>query len=186
MMLDRVLNAVDENESMHVEFREDVKQLITKFASIFPQVSLENLENRIKNVRIERTNKLVSRKPYEYNAMENILRFSEIALKNEYNAKHLLMSGLLCMITAHDNTYGLSTKENKFVTFNIGYTEILSSFLAGNAGETDFYEEEVIATNIIAEIVGAETLFTAYFTNNPKLLSAKFVESGIDLYAGSY
>lgn len=186
MMLDRVLKAVEENTSMRAEFRENVKQLITRFSSVFPQISLENLENRIKNVKIERTNRLVNRKPYEYNAKENILRFSEDALKNEYNAKHLLMSGLLCMITAHDNTYGFATKENKFISFNIGYTEILSNFLAGNAGENNFYEEEVISTNIIAEVVGSDILFTAYFTNDPMLLSTKFVESENDSYARSY
>ncbi len=172
-MLDRVLKAVDENEGMSVEFRKNVKQLIIKFSSIFPQVSLDNLEDRIKNVKIEKTNKLVNKKPYEYNAKENILRFSESALKNEYNAVHLLMSGLLCMITAHDNTYGFATTDNKFISFNIGYTEILSCFLVGNAGEADFYEEEVITTNIISEVIGAETLFEAYFTNNPTILFSK-------------
>ena len=154
-MLDRVLKAVDENEGMSVEFRKNVKQLIIKFSSIFPQVSLDNLEDRIKNVKIEKTNKLVNKKPYEYNAV------------------HLLMSGLLCMITAHDNTYGFATTDNKFISFNIGYTEILSCFLVGNAGEADFYEEEVITTNIISEVIGAETLFEAYFTNNPTILFSK-------------
>lgn len=186
MMLDRVLKAVDENKGMNVGFKENIKELITKFSSIFPQVSLENLENRIKSVKIEKTHKLVSQRPYEYNAVENVLRFSADALRNEYNAKHLLMSGLLCMMTAYDNTYGFANEKNQLESFNVGYTEILSNFLAGNAGEKDFYKEEVIFTNVFAELVGSDTLFQAYFTNDTELISAKLVESENGSYARSY
>ena len=35
------------------------------------------------------------------------------------------------------------------------------------------YEDEVIATNLISEIVGNDVMFNAYFTNNPTLIEDK-------------
>lgn len=175
-MLESTLKAVDENKNITDEVKQTIKKLITKFSVIFSDVSLENLEKRIKNVTIVRTKKLVSKKPYEYRPMENELCFSLDALKNDYNADHLMMSGLLCMMTAHDNTYGFD-KENALIHLNVGFTEMLSTFVVGNAGENPFYEEEYVTVNILAEIIGMETFYKAYFTNNPQMVLDKIKEA---------
>lgn len=186
-MLESALLAVDENKNMTGEVKQDIKALLKKFSAIFSNISLENLSTRIKEVQIEKTHKLVSKKAYDYNARENKLCFSIEALQNGYNADHLMMSGLLCMMTAKDHTYGFGSNRD-LICFNVGVTEMLSNFVVGNAGEKVLCEEELIATNIIAEVIGMDTLFKAYFTNDAKMIMDKIVQivEGDENYARSY
>lgn len=187
-MLESTLLAVDENKNITEEIKRDIKRLVERFAKIFPNISLENLKERIRDVKIEKTKKLVSKKNYEYKPKENILCFRIDALQNNYNVEHLMMSGLLCMMTAHDNTYGFATQDNQFISLNVGFTEMLSNFLVGNAGEDSLYEEELIATNILTELIGIENFLEAYFQNNAKLIADKIVEAeqGEGTYVRSY
>lgn len=188
VMLESTLKAVDENKNITDEVKQDIKRLINRFVKIFPNISLENLKERIGDVRVEKTKKLVSKKSYEYKPKENVLCFRIEALQNNYNAEHLMMSGLLCMMTAHDNTYGFATQDHQFISLNVGFTEMLSNFLVGNVGEDPLYEDELIATNILAELIGIENFLEAYFQNNAKLIAEKIVEveQGEENYVRGY
>lgn len=176
-MLENVLKAINDNSNIDASFKENIQSLVIIFSNFFPQISLNNLENRMKSLKIEKINKLVSKKIYDYKPIENKLCFSSEALNSGYDAKHMLMSSILCMITAHDNTYGFD-KDNKLTTFNIGYTEILSNFLVGNESEISLYDDEVVATNLMAEVIGNDTFFEAYFTNNFQLVFDKITQVG--------
>ena len=78
------------------------------------------------------------------------------------------MRELLNMITAKDNFTGFN-KDNAYEALNIGYTEILANYLVGNENESE-YEDEIVATNMIAEVIGNDTLFNAYFNNDETLI----------------
>lgn len=164
-MLEEAMKAIDENTTLEIEVKEEIKNLIVTFNTFFPNISLENFINRIKTLKFEKTNKFVSKKIFDYIPLTNVLSFNVDKIKKEYDMKHVLMSALLNIITAHNNTYGFDY-ENRFLTFNIGYTEILSNFLVGNEGDISDYDDEIIATNLIAELVGHDVLFEAYFSNN--------------------
>jgi len=161
-MLEEALKAIDENSSIEVEIKEMIKSLIITFNTFFPTISLDNFVKRIKGLKIEKTNKFVSKKIFDYKPLTNVLSFNVEKIKEEYDMKHVMMSALLNVITAHNNTYGFDY-DNKLLTFNTGYTEILSNLLVGNEGDISDYDEEIIATNLIAELIGSDVLFTAYF-----------------------
>lgn len=175
-MLENVFNAIEENMQLDLAFKEDIKALITIFNKFFPEISLGNFAERAKTLRIEKINRLVSKRVYNYNPMTNVLSFSLEHMQGDYDAKHVLMSALLCIITANGNSYGFD-RDNKLVSLNVGYTEILSNFLVGNESDTVLFEDEIIATNIISEIIGRDLLFEAYFSNNPKLISDAIVDA---------
>lgn len=177
-MLEEALRAVEENSTIEEEVKKEIKKLIITFHTFFPTISLENFANRIKTLTIEKGNKLVSKKLYNYVPRTNVLSFNVDKIKKEYDMRHIMMSAVLNIITAHDNTYGFD-HDNKLLTFNTGYTEILSNLLVGNEGEISDYDEEIIATNLIAELIGNDVLFTAYFANDyQKIVTAINSEMG--------
>lgn len=176
-MLEEALKAIDENSSIESEVKEMIKHLIIVFNTHFQTISLENFINRIKTLKIEKTNKFVSKKLFDYMPLTNVLSFNVEKIKQEYDMKHVMMSALLNIITAHNNTYGFD-RDNKLLTCNTGYTEILSNLLVGNEGDISDYDEEIIATNLIAELIGFEVLFTAYFSNDYQKVATAISEWG--------
>jgi len=176
-MLEEALKAIDENSSIEVEIKEMIKSLIITFNTFFPTISLDNFVKRIKGLKIEKTNKFVSKKIFDYKPLTNVLSFNVEKIKEEYDMKHVMMSALLNVITAHNNTYGFDY-DNKLLTFNTGYTEILSNLLVGNEGDISDYDEEIIATNLIAELIGSDVLFTAYFSNDYQKVATAINEWG--------
>jgi len=171
-MLDAALKAIEENSIIEENIKGEIKELIVIFNTFFPTISLENFSNRIKTLQIEKTNKFVSRKTFDYKPKQNILSFNVDKIKEDCDMRHVMMSSLLNIITAKDNFYGFD-RDNKLLTFNIGYTEILSNLLVGNEGEISEYDDEIVATNLIAELIGNDVLFTSYFANDyDKVVSA--------------
>lgn len=179
-MLENVLKAIEENTALTNDLKEDIKGLVIVFNNIFSNVDLTNLENRLKTLKIESASKFVSKRVFTYTPMTNVLAFNLEELNKGYDMRHVMMSALLNIITAHDNTYGFDF-DDKFISLNIGYTEILSNFIVGNESEKVLFEDEVIAANLISEIVGNDNLFTAYFTNNPSLIETKIKEYDMEM-----
>lgn len=180
-MLEEALSAIEENSTIDESVKDEIKKCIIIFNTFFPNISLENFSNRIKTIKIEKTNKLVSKKVFDYIAPQNILRFNVEKIKQDCDMKHIVMSALLNIITAHDNTYGFD-KDNRLLTFNVGFTEILSNLLVGNEGEISYFDDEIIATNLMSELIGNDTFFTAYFSNDYEKVveSIKKMEAGAD------
>ena len=56
---------------------------------------------------------------------------------------------------------------------------MLANMLVGNEGKCD-YEEELIATNLISQIIGRDTLFDAYFNNDAETVYKKLLEAEVD------
>lgn len=91
--------------------------------------------------------------------------------------KHVLMFEILNMITNNGEYTGFN-KNDKFRALNAGYTEILTNNLVGNDSDISALEDEVISTNMIAYIIGEDTIFNAYFNNDANLLTNKMLEKG--------
>ena len=81
------------------------------------------------------------------------------------------------MISSCDDYYGFN-KDDNLKALNIGYTEMLANYLVVNEGICD-YEEELLATNLISQIIGEETLFNAYFNNDAETVYKKMLEAEV-------
>ena len=88
-----------------------------------------------------------------------------------------MMHQLLNIITYNGIFSGFN--ENNFLkAFNIGFTEIITNNLVGNEGEILYYDDEVVATNLLASIIGFDKMLDAYFNNNASIVINSLMEAG--------
>lgn len=165
---EEIKSSLNSNPYLTAEIKNCLMELIEVFIKKFPEVSLDNLNERLKTLKMIRGSKFLINGTSRYNPVDNELFISLINIDNDVDCKHILMRELLNIITSKDDYTGFN-KDSIFEALNIGYTEILSNYLVGNDGECE-YEDEVIATNIMCLIVGEEKFRQAYFTNDVKLL----------------
>ncbi len=173
-ILEEVKMNLEANNNLTSEVKDKMFELTILFHQKFPDVSLERLKEKIKDVKLGRIGVFERKGPVVYDALNNVISFSNNKLQGDYDANHLMMKGILGMISSRENYYGFN-KDDKLYALNIGYTEMLANFLVGNEGTCD-YEEELLATNLISQIVGQETLFNAYFNNDSDAILRKMLE----------
>ena len=89
------------------------------------------------------------------------------------------MKAILEMSTSTDSFTGFNSDE-RLRALNLAYTEILATFIIGNEGNSDL-EEEMLVANLLSHIVGKETLYNSYFSNNgvPIIKALQEVEVGM-------
>ena len=119
--------------------------------------------NKIKSVKIGKISKLERKGNYFYDIFKNEIQFSA-NIKGDYDIDNLFMQALLQMTTSTDTFTGFNSDE-RLHALNLAYTEILATYLVGNEGDSDL-EEEMLVTNLLSHIVGKDTMFNSYFTNN--------------------
>lgn len=178
--IEDVLKAVDSNSSIEANVKEDIKNLIIIFNNQFPNVDLSNFANNIMELKIEKSNKFINKRVVKYNPMTNVLEFNIDEINKGYDMKHILMHGLLYVISTKDGQMGF-IYNNKLKALNAGYTEILTNNLVGNDGEISYLDDEVISTNLIASIIGNDILFECYFTNNYNKLMRTLLDEGVEV-----
>lgn len=166
--LNEIRNSLNSNPYLTDDIKESFMELIGLFNSKFPDVDLSNLNERLKTLKVLRGSKFLIRNSSYYDPIENEMRFCLTKIDDAIDCKHILMRELLNIITAKDNFTGFN-KDNAYEALNIGYTEILTNYLVGNEEECE-YEDEVVATNMIAQIIGNDALYKAYFTNDVNLI----------------
>ncbi len=176
-ILDQIKSNLEINESLTKEVKDEMLELIILFHQTFPDVKLEQLNLKIKDVKVGKITLYERKGPVVYDAVNNEILFSKKSLDGDYDAKHLLMKGILGMISSHDNYYGFN-KNNSLEALNIGFTEMLANTLVGNEGICDF-EEEVLTTNLISHIIGRDIMFDAYFTNDAEMIFKKLLEAEV-------
>lgn len=175
--LDEVRSNLEANQNLTSEVKAKILELCVLFHQKFPTVSLDKLKEKIKDVKLGKIGVFERKGPVIYDALKNEICFSNKKLQEEYDADHLMMKGILGMISSNEDYYGFN-QNGKLRALNIGYTEMLANFLVGNEGVCD-YEEELLATNLISQIIGEDTLFEAYFTNNADLVYKKMLEAEV-------
>lgn len=164
--LEEIKSSLKSNSCLTEDIKENIMDLVIIFNNAFPSVDLSNLNERLKTLKIIRGSQFLIKGTSRYNPIDNELLISFVKINN-CDCKHVLMREILNIITAKDNYTGFN-QDNIFEALNVGYTEMLANFLVGN--DTNEYEDEVIATNMICKIIGEDKLHEAYFTNNAKLL----------------
>lgn len=132
-IMDAIQLSLEENQQMNEELKVNFLELVSVFHKQFPEVSLDNFNDRIKSLKIERGSKYMLKNPLKYDVKMNTLAINETLL-NEVDAKHELMVVVLKMITSKDDYYGFN-KDNEFEALSAGVTEIIADFLVGNECE---------------------------------------------------
>ena len=150
MDLNEIKNSLNSNPNL-TDIQDCLMELIYLFNRKFPNVNLNNLNERLKTLNIIRGSKFLIRKSSYYNPVANELLVNMVKIENN-DCKHILMRELLNIITAKDNYTGFN-KDNAYEALNIGYTERLANFLVGNDTESE-YEDEIVASNLLEKIIG--------------------------------
>ncbi len=179
MTLENVYNAIDSNSNIDSNVKEDIKKLITIFNKTFPNIDLSNFAKRVNNLKIEKSNKYLNKRVVKYNFNTNVLEFNIEEINKGYDMKHILMHGLLNVISSNDVQSGFNYND-KFKALNAGYTEILTNNLVGNDGELSYLDDEVVSTNMIASMIGNDVLFESYFSNDTNKLVQALVNEGVE------
>ena len=178
--LEDVFKAIDSNTDIDSEVKENITELINIFNSTFPKIDLSNFAKRIMDLKIEKSNKFINKRVVKYNFKTNILEFNVDEINKGYDMKHILMHGLLYIISSNDIQTGFNYND-KFKALNAGYTEILTNNLVGNDSDLSYLDDEVISTNMIAAMIGNDVLFESYFNNDTNKLVNALINEGVEV-----
>ena len=178
--LDTIKNSIDINSYLSDDVKANLFELIVLFNKNFKEVALDNLNKRIKDLKIERISSFLSKRVSKYDIKKNIIYLNEKELNKDYDARHILMLELLNIISCNDEFSGFNY-EDKFAALNLGYTEVLANFLVGNDGEEMIYPHEAVMANLLSIVIGNEALQNAYFKNDYKMLLDTVKKVGIEL-----
>ncbi len=177
MPIEEIKGIIDKNKNLSSEIRDNILSLISIFIEKFPNVSLENLKRNLSTLKIEKVSKYVSNDYAYYNGISNTLYINYNKITDNDDVKHIMMHQLLDIITYNGSFSGFN--QNNFLkALNIGFTEIITNNLVGNDGDVSYYDDEVVATNLLAIIVGYDVLEKCYFENNAKLVINSIINVG--------
>lgn len=179
-MLEEIRVSLDNNLNLTREVKARLFELIVIFNDKFPNVKLDNLNNRIKTLRIENNDKFLNNDVSMYDFKNNIIYLNTKEMQKSYDMRHILMYELLNVITSNNYHMGFDT-DGKLEALNVGYTEVLANYLVGNNGEEQLYPEEAVMANMITIIVGSDNMFNAYINNDSKFVLNKLIEAGVNL-----
>lgn len=167
-MLDAIKSSIDSNSSLDKMTKDKLFELILIFNKKIPEVNLERFNRLVKTVKLGRISKYENLGTSIYDVKNNEILFSPDKLQLDYDLDNLFMRSVLGMITS-TGVYSGFASDPDLNALNSAYEEILANYLVGN-GEISDQEEEMIITNIIGNIIGNDTLYKAYFTNNGQVI----------------
>ena len=187
-MVEIIKNTLNENQNITPEVTENLMELVEIFSKKFPDIDLNNLNEKLKSLIIRRESMFLVKLPCQYNPHTNEILIN-LGRFEESDAKHWMMHALLGVITAKDNHYGFNNEDDKLIALNEGYTEIITGYLTGDI-EDNFYFDETVITNLISDIVGKDVLYEAYFSNDTnkilELISKESVLNGVNDILNAY
>lgn len=178
--LDVIKNTLDKNKNLSSEVKDNLFELIVVFNKEFSDIKLDNLNDKLKDLKISKISSLLTKKVSKYDYKKNIIYFNEKELEKDYDARHLLMFDLLQIISSKENYNGFNA-EGKFEALNLGYTEMMANYLVGNSCEKMLYPHESVMIGLLGCIVDEKVLRISYFNNDHKLLIDTIKNIGIDL-----
>lgn len=178
--IEDIKTALIQNNSLTSEIKENLFELVVIFHERFPEITLDQLQTKLRTLRILKSSKFLNRDVSMYDYHHNIIYLNTTEMGKGYDMKHILMFELLNVISSNEYQTGFNI-DNKFEALNLGYTEILANYLVGNKSEKMVFPQEASLTNLISIMVGNDTLFNAYFQNNVDTLLNKIKEMGIEV-----
>ena len=161
--LEEIKMSLKSNPNLTDNIRDKILELVIISNKKIPQVNLIRLNERLKTVKIGKISKFERKGTYYYDVFKNEILFSK-DLEGNYDIDHLLTKAILQMSTSTDTFTGFNS-DDRLRALNLAYTEILANYIIGNEGDSDL-EEEMLVTNLLSHIVGKDTMFNSYFTNN--------------------
>lgn len=177
-IMNQIEETLDKNTNISEAVKENIFELVSIFHHKFPNIDLKNLNERLSSLVIDSGSKYVYKEVSNYNPASNTLTLNMSELAKDHDIKHILMYELLHIITAKDNNFGFD-KDNALIALNAGYTEILTNNLVGNDSNIEYHIDEVVATNLIANMIGNDIMFKAYFTNDFNLINNVLENAGL-------
>ena len=178
--LDTIKKTLDTNTYLSQEMKDNIFELVVLFNKNFNQIALNNLNERLKTLKIEKISSFLSKRVSRYDIHKNTIYFNDKELKKDYDVRHILMLELINIISSNNEFSGFNY-EDKFEALNIGYTEMLANYLVGNDGEEMIYPHEAVMANLLSIVIGEDVLEKAYFQNDYKLLLDNVKKVGIEL-----
>ena len=161
--LEEIRISLKSNPNLTDEIRNKLFELIVIFNKKMPDINLSRLNEKLKTVKLGKLGKFERKGTYYYDVFKNEILFSK-DIEGNYDINHLLTKAILQMSTSTDTFTGFNS-DDRLRALNLAYTEILANYIVGNEGDSDL-EEEMLVTNLLSHIVGKDTMFNSYFTNN--------------------
>ena len=161
--LEEIKMSLASNPNLTDDIRNKMLDLIINLNKKMPEVNLSKLNNKLKTVKLGKISKFERKGTYYYDVFENKILLSK-NIEGNYDIDHIFTKAILEMSTSTNTFTGFNSDE-RLRALNLAYTEILANFLVGNEGDSDL-EEEMLVTNLLSHIVGKDTMFNSYFTNN--------------------
>lgn len=177
--LDIIKSSLDSNPNLDDEIKNKLFELSIILNKKIPSVNLNKLSEKLKTVKLGRISRFEKKGVYFYDVFSNEIQFSSDKLKKDYDLTNIFMQAILSMATSADGYTGFNSDE-RLKTLNMAYTQILADYLVGNE-ESSELEEEMLVTNLLSHIIGKDTLFNAYFTNDgtPIIVAMQEAEVGL-------
>ena len=176
--LEDIKVSLDSNTNLTNDVKEKLYSLIEIFNKKIRGINLDKLNKNLKTVQLGRISVFERKGSYEYDVVENRILLSKKANSN-YDIDHILMKAILEMATSTGTYTGFSS-DDRLRVLNLAYTEILANYIIGNEGDSDL-EEEMLVANLLSHIVGKDTLFNSYFSNNGDIIIDAMKDSEVGL-----
>ena len=176
--LEDIKVSLDSNGNLTDEMRDRFYFLTNVLTNKFKGVKLDTLNEKLKTVQLGRIGNFERKGTYFYDVVDNKILISK-KVKLDYDINHIFMKAILEMATSTGKYTGFSS-DDRLRVLNLAYTEILANYIIGNEGDSDL-EEEMLVTNLLSHIVGKDTLFNSYFSNNGEPIIAAMQDSEVGL-----
>lgn len=161
--LEEIKLSLKSNPNLADDIRNKLFELVVIFNKKIPDINLSRLNERLKTVKLGFLSRFERKGTYYYDVLKNEILLSK-DIEGNYDIDHLLIKAILQMSTSTATFTGFNS-DDRLRALNLAYTEILANYIIGNEGDSDL-EEEMLVTNLLSHIVGKDTMFNSYFTNN--------------------
>ena len=176
--LEEIRMSLKSNPNLTDEIRNKLFELIVVFNKKIPDINLSTLNEKLKTVKLGKLSKFERKGTYYYDVFKNEILFSK-DLESNYDIDHLLTKAILQMSTSTETFTGFNS-DDRLRALNLAYTEILANYIIGNEGDSDL-EEEMLIANLLSHIVGKDTMFNSYFTNNREPITKAMQDAEVGL-----
>lgn len=176
--LENIRVSLQNNSNLNDSLKNKLFELVSVFHKKVSTVNLSKLNEKLKTVAIKKMSKFEKKGVYYYDILKNEILFSS-DLNNDYDIDHLLMKAILEMSTATHSYTGFNSDE-RLKALNHAYTEILANYIVGNEGDSDL-EEEMLVANLLSHIIGKDTMFNSYFSNDGEPIIKAMQEAEVGL-----